>query len=552
MARQPKSAQEVNVWQLLEEALGLLRRLPATAWAAYAAGSAPFVVGLLFFWGEMSQSAWAERHLTTASLGMALLFVWLKSWQVVFCESLLAAVQDGAAGEPWSLRRVARMVLLQAAVQPWGILAIPAALAAALPFAWVWAFFQNVSVLGRGQEPSLRATVHEAWRCACWAPRRNHYVLSLMTLVALGALLNWGSAFGVIPYLLKAWLGVETWFSRSSSAYWNLTFFAVLGALTWLTVDPLIKAVYTLRCFYAQARTSGADLRAELRRLQRVLTPLLLFWLGLFSYAASGAASSPPPPAPLPSAQLDQALERTLQKREFAWRMPRENHDSPATNKPFFLTAFFEELGATLSSWWEGVSLTLDRFERWLDRLFRSRRLSALSPETDQVQTDWLSPLRVILACLLGIMLWVLFKWLRRRHRQRQSNQLTPLSPGDTPAPRPDLQKEEVSPALLPEAEWLALSRDLAARGEWRLALRALYLSALAGLAQREFLSLARGKSNREYARELARKAHQHPGLLEPFQALLHDFERVWYGRHAADAQLYQLCEQRLSHLQNA
>jgi hypothetical protein len=114
------------------------------------------------------------------------------------------------------------------------------------------------------------------------------------------------------------------------------------------------------------------------------------------------------------------------------------------------------------------------------------------------------------------------------------------------------LRKEDVSAALLPEEEWLAMSRDFAARGEWRLAMRAMYLSALAGLARREMLSLARGKSNREYARELSRKAHQHPEMLEPFQGLMHDFERVWYGCHPADAQLYQLCEQRLNQMQNA
>ncbi|WCJ60850.1 DUF4129 domain-containing protein [Fontisphaera persica] len=554
MAARPKTGQETGAWQLLEEALALLRRLPAPAWASYAAGVVPFVLGLLFFWGEMSQSALAERHLATAALGMALLFVWLKAWQAVFCDALLA-LQGCQAAQNWSLHRVARMVILQAAVQPWGFLAIPLALVAALPFAWVWAFFQNLSVVGHGHQSSLRATVLEAWRCACWAPRQNHYLLSLLTLTALVVLLNWISAFALVPYLLKAWLGIETWFTRSSVAYWNLTFFATVGALTWVTMDPLMKAVYTLRCFYTQARTSGADIKAELRRLQSAFTPLWLLWLGLLPLGACASENTPqitPPSGSLPAAQLDQALDRTLQQREFTWRMPRVETKASAGDNAGFLSAFFEEIAATIDAWWQGVSLTLDRFERWLDRLLGRRRLPGWTPDSDGVQTDWLSPLRVILVLLLGVMLFVLVKWLWRRHRQRLQTALAGQAAVETPAPRPDLQKEEVSPALLPEEEWLAMSRDFAARGEWRLALRALYLSALAGLARRELLALARGKSNREYVRELARKTHQHPGLLEPFQGLMQDFERVWYGRHAADAQLYQRCEEHLSHLQNA
>lgn len=551
MAVRPASTQEMSVWQLLEEVMSLLRRLPVSAWTAYGAGAIPFVVGLLFFWGEMSQSAQAERHRYTAALGMVGLFLWLKAWQAVFCEHLLA-VQGCREPERWSCRRILHLLTLQAAVQPWALVALPVALVVALPFGWVYAFFQNFSAMGRGQEPSLRVVVQEAWRCACWAPRQNHYLLSWLFVIALVALLNWISALVVIPYLLKAWLGVETWFSRSSSAYWNLTFFAVVGALTWLAVDPLVKAAYTLRCFYAQARISGEDLKAELRRLQRAWVPVWLMLAGLFPLAVSAASPPVVPPAPVPAAQLEQALDRTLQRREFTWRLPREMVRDTTGEEAGFIRAFFQEVGETLAGWWEGVTLTLDKIERWLDRVLGRRRLPTWSPDNEGVQTDWLSPLRVILALLVAGMTFWLLRWLWRWRRRRQQPPSVAVAAAETPGSRPDLSKEEISPALLPEEEWLALGRDLAARGEWRLALRALYLSALAGLARRELLVLARGKGNREYERELARRAHQHPGVTEPFQALLRDFERVWYGRHAATAELYQAGEEQLNRLQSA
>jgi hypothetical protein len=70
------------------------------------------------------------------------------------------------------------------------------------------------------------------------------------------------------------------------------------------------------------------------------------------------------------------------------------------------------------------------------------------------------------------------------------------------------------------------------ARGELRLALRAMFLSLLATLGQRRLLRLERYKSNREYLRELGRHAHATGGLDEGFAAGVRVFERSWYGYH--------------------
>jgi hypothetical protein len=69
-------------------------------------------------------------------------------------------------------------------------------------------------------------------------------------------------------------------------------------------------------------------------------------------------------------------------------------------------------------------------------------------------------------------------------------------------------------------------------RGEFRLAMRAFYLASLAHLAARNLISLARFKSNRDYERELRRRAHTFPNLLATFGDNLFDFERIWYGLH--------------------
>ncbi len=84
----------------------------------------------------------------------------------------------------------------------------------------------------------------------------------------------------------------------------------------------------------------------------------------------------------------------------------------------------------------------------------------------------------------------------------------------------------------------MQLARELLARGEFRLALRAFYLSSLAHLADRNLISLARFKSNRDYERELQRRAHSFPQLREVFGENVSAFDRVWYGTHEATNEL--------------
>jgi hypothetical protein len=102
----------------------------------------------------------------------------------------------------------------------------------------------------------------------------------------------------------------------------------------------------------------------------------------------------------------------------------------------------------------------------------------------------------------------------------------------------PDLHDEGVQANELPEDEWLKLVRELMAKGELRLALRAAYLAGLAHLGQRELLSIARHKSNYDYRRELRRRARSQNELLAVFDENLLVFERAWYGRGEVDRDL--------------
>src|SRR5208282_6830907 len=102
-------------------------------------------------------------------------------------------------------------------------------------------------------------------------PAQNWTLLAILAVLELVVFLNIGVAILLLPYLAKLLLGVENTFTRSGPAIMNTTFFAVTASLTYLATNPLAKAVYLLRHFYADSVETGEDLR-----IAQALLPVLL------------------------------------------------------------------------------------------------------------------------------------------------------------------------------------------------------------------------------------------------------------------------------------
>src|SRR2546425_133599 len=195
--------------ELIEEAFHLLRLAPASTLAGYYLGSLPFVLLVLFFWSDMSRSAFAEQRLAAGAFALALLFFWMKTWQAVFAQDLLSRL-CGEAAPSWTVLRWLRVGLTQAILQPSGLFFIPIALVTMVPFGWTYAFYQNVTALGDGQERDLREVFKRAWRQAKLWPGQNHYTLLLFKPFSILVFVNLISAALAIPYLLHNLLGVES------------------------------------------------------------------------------------------------------------------------------------------------------------------------------------------------------------------------------------------------------------------------------------------------------------------------------------------------------
>ncbi len=507
---------------LAEQALHTLRLASPATLLCYYTGSVPFVLAVLFYWSDMSRSGMAQRHLVPGAIGLALLFVWMKAWQSIFTTRLAAQV----ANEPSPRLRagqIARMIGSQTFLQSTGLLLLPPAAVILLPFGWLFAFYQNATVLGV-REPALRALLHRSWKQARQSSGQNHTGLLLLLLFGFILFLNVMITMLVLPHLVKILFGVESSFTLSPMSSLNTTFVAAAAGLAYLCFDPILKSFYTLRCFYGEARTTGEDLRVALRRFQ---VPALAGLLALAVFApGSTFAAAPQPDVPLPpqtqsGAALDHSIDEVLKRAEYTWRAPREKQAETIEKE---------------SAWWKRVQEWLRDLKRgfadWLKKLF-SNRSRPTTPGWFSFSSEGLIYLLIAaVVAIIGVLVYVLW-------RSRTKSTGAELA-ATAAAPVPDLEWDDVTGDELPVDGWARLALELLERGELRLAMRAFHLSSLAHLADRNLVSIARFKSNRDYERELLRRSHALPELTQHFSANVLVFDRVWYGRHDIDAELLQ------------
>lgn len=523
---------------LVEEAVHLLRSVPASTLVIYYAGALPFVLGLLFFWADMSQSPFARRHVVEAALGVTALFVWMKVFQNLFTRRLRAH----CAGEtliPLGPKRIFQIALTQVALQPTGLFLLPIAAIPILPLPWLFGFYQNLTVTADRDFTGLRDLIRKTIRHTALWPRQNHVGLFYLAAFAFFVFLNFTIVCFGLPSLIHSLLGIETVFSRGGMAMLNTTFFATMFAATYLCVDPIVKAFYTLRCFYGESIQSGADLRAELQRFSPTaaqLAALILLCLTLTAPVSARAAEPTPAPAPekaISSEDLNQSIDKVIQQRKYTWRMPRDKAAEEPGGEEGVLAKFFNNIGRMIRD-------ALKGFFEWLGKGLQSilRKLFGgwtWSPRTGS-SFDWATISRALLYVLVcvvvGAALILFYRLWRNRQRKPEVFETEAIQS------LPDITDENVGADQLPEDGWTKMAKDLFARGEFRLALRAFYLASLAHLAERNLISLARFKSNHDYERELGRRAHALPVVQQLFEQNVSSFDRVWYGTYEATSDL--------------
>jgi hypothetical protein len=504
---------------LIEEATYLVRNAPAAALAAYYIGTLPFVLAFLFFWADMGRSATAGDHLAPAALGVAILYVWMSVWQAVFAQRL-RSVLTGTPPAPFF-----RLSLVQSSLQPAKLIVIPIAALLMVPFASIFAFFQSLMAVSYEGAPGISKAYAAARSQSRLWRRQSWLVPCIVAAIAIAVFLNVGVLILIVPQLLKSFLGIDTPLTRSMALPFNSTFLAITAALTYALVDPLVKAIYVLRCFYGESLATGEDLKAQLKAIAAALALMI----GLFGASAVYAQpASPAPAASGPPVQgLNRSIDDVLKHPKFSWRLPAARQTSQPKN---WFVRQFDSILETINRW-------VDDFLNWLRDRFRSNRQSNPDKRGLPAMRFWFF---VLLGAAVAIAATLLIRSFRKKSRA-----MTAARPVTVAVP--DLASDRTTADQLPADEWLRTARECIARNELRLAVRALYLSNLAYLGARSLLAIDRAKSNLDYARELRRRARTKPEILPVFADTVGVYERSWYGMYDVDREMVGRVEMNLS-----
>ena len=481
---------------LLEEAVHALRAAPLATLACHAIGSVPFALALLLFWNDMTSTGARDITCAAEALVLALLLAWMSCWRAVFAGRIQGQLARQPA-VPWTRRRIWRLIVSQVFLGGTKLVVLPLAILITLPLASTVAFYRNTAVLADREDLDLAQLIDKARKLATLEQRQAWGILLLLAVLYFVLVVNLAILLAVLPQLVRVLTGYESVFSRGESYFVrNSLFWLTALAVGWIAFDPFIQVVYGLRCFKLESRETGHDLRAALRAVVRVL-PLLVVMQTLAS-------------AQIAPADLDRAIHQTLRSPDYAWRS--------AAAEPRRPSGFAEHIKSALSS----LNDAIDRFVEWLrDHVGFSSSTERAAPPARALHWS----IYVLIAFLLALAATI--AWRMRHAASRKP----PLIVTANAMPL-DLLDENLLASQLPEDRWMALAEDCARQGNLRSALRALYLANLAWLGRGEWLAIHPGKTNREYEREVRRKARAFPEACSLFAAGIVSFEGAWYGTH--------------------
>ena len=499
--------------EILEESVSCLRAASSSTIATYLVGAVPFSIGILFFWSDMVRNPFAAERLPLESLGVASLLIWKGIWRSLFAARLYRQI---SLSVPRRIN-IARLAAIHAALQPLRLIVLPVALLLTFPFVWTVAFFRNADLLAAMGTPD---PIREAQRQARLWTKQNWYLLGVIALAALLSFANILLSILLLPQLARSFAGVEGDLARLGIHFLNLTTAMVAASIAWLLIDPLLETVYVIRCFHGESVSNGLDLRVALKRSTEIMALCLVFLAAPVARAQAPVLGPVTTPVPSVDSQLlHRSIQEVVRRREFAWRSPRNSGPEP---------------GGKWVGWVQGAFRVLRRAIDWAFENIR-QWLGASARQGNESQRGSRPSLKIWLA-IVAVAIAVGVTHLFVRRRRALAVNAVPLA---SSAAAIDLANESVTADQADENSWLQLAQDLLAKGDYRLAVRALYLAGLNYLNSRELISIRRWKTGRDYRRELERRLITRPAvdsaMTSVFARSVVLFEHAWYGRDSVE-----------------
>lgn len=544
----------LNALEALERGFALFKStFGLEAWRYYI-GAAPLVVCFIPMWVANGQIRLSDGALLAEAALLTGAYM-LRAWSVAnymqrVRERAFGVPRPGREGAPAEVTALGRLLAWKIALSTAAMVGLTTIAGAT----WCYSACQFASLEAR-QDRSKR---HSLGGCIALSSQwfGGGLLLFLMMLpLWIAVWLNGLIVALLVPQLLHSIFGLNTllstpmgiWSLVRSSAFW-LSLFA--GA--WLALDPIVKCSFVIVYQHLQSRQEGDDLRGLLASLPReqekkaqliastsrggraaigALLVLAAILAGSSPMASARAVQASPTqgstetPANSTREARIQKLRRTLdeESQRAIYRWHEGDHPSPPTWFDKLLTKMQARIGGAWNA-----------FRNFIRRLWP--RGMNLSPENGKPGSWRLKDLRLWLAlvAILTIGAGAVLFWLRRR-REAAAQLSIPMAI----VPLPDLS-DGAAASERSEEEWFALANRLEREGELQLALRSAYLGLLAGLAQREWLTIRRDRTNRDYLNEFTRRWRRRPQaaqvqgieMPEKLRGSLRQFDRVWYGAY--------------------
>ena len=562
----PKIVKNNSALNLVEESLFTLRHSPFEITGLYYIGTLPFILGLLYFWTEMSSSYKAERILPDQSIIITILFIWMKFFQTLFMNKMLNKIK-GISKETFSIKRLLKILTHQTIIQSTGLIIMPLTMLILIPFGHVHAFYYNFSLLGNGKDENLKTSIFKSWEQTHVNPHQNwlliwlsspwfltlttvliflilpvlsQYLIEFSNIIALlvfvifilflilspiGLILiiNIAFLFYGIPVMLKILFNIDTVFTISNDSILNSTFMITIFAVAFLIMDPLIKTAYTIRCFYGYSIKTGSDLLVELKQQIKINKTIAFSVFILTSLLFSPSLSA----KEIDSSELNSTIENVLNQPEYSWRMPKEKVVEVEQEEKGIIGSFLEAVFNFIKK----VSKIIGK---WLGKLIDwfNDNISSLFKNDNKIKkesNDWKTIVTVILIIFIVlvvlILLFLIYKMYKKPKKEIKGVKAVAKI-------KPDLNDENIDASILPEDEWKKLAKKMIAEGKLKLAVRAMYLSGLSSLGKNGILSLNSFKSNLDYKYELLQRVKKSSELALIFNCNTLVFEMIWYGEH--------------------
>jgi hypothetical protein len=180
--------------------------------------------------------------------------------------------------------------------------------------------------------------------------------------------------------------------------------------------------------------------------------------------------------------------------------------------------------------WWKRF---MDWLEKWLENLFKRER-QPVQPPTSLTPVSGASAANALVVILIGAVLVVLVAVLLRAFGQRQQQESAQLevSTLDSAA----LAQDPMNALARPPEGWAHLADELASQGQYREAVRSLYLALLSRLHREGAILYDSTLSNWDYLRQFKGRRE----WLPPFRELTRRFDFAWYGNLPVGADGYR------------